>query len=78
LRDQKFGYKIRYKSVYFLFLLPKSDEVHMAFMIVLDKPIQLGQQRYHFFWCCKCPRQTNEVVVKVEKEELHEVYGGRL
>ena len=44
LRGSKYDYKIKYDDISRLFLLPKPDEVHMAFVIALDKPIRQGQQ----------------------------------
>ena len=46
MRGQKYDYKIRYDDISRLFLLSRPDEVHMAFVISLDKPIRQGQQRY--------------------------------
>ena len=44
LRGAKYDYKIRYDDISRLFLLPKQDDMHMAFVIALDKPIRQGQQ----------------------------------
>lgn len=44
LRGSKYDYKIKYDDISRLFLLPRPDEVHMAFVIALDKPIRQGQQ----------------------------------
>lgn len=48
MRGQKYDYKIKYDDISRLFLLPKPDDVHMAFVIALDKPIRQGQQRYQY------------------------------
>lgn len=44
MRGAKYDYKIKYDDISRLFLLPKQDEMHMAFVIALDKPIRQGQQ----------------------------------
>lgn len=44
MRGAKYDYKIRYDDISRLFLLPKQDDMHMAFVIALDKPIRQGQQ----------------------------------
>jgi len=44
LRGSKYDYKIKYDDISRLFLLPRPDEVHVAFVIALDKPIRQGQQ----------------------------------
>ena len=42
----RYDYKIKYDDISRLFLLPKPNEVHKAFVIALDKPIRQGQQCY--------------------------------
>ena len=49
MRGAKYDYKIRYDDISRLFLLPKQDDMHMAFVIALDKPIRQGQQ-VSYFW----------------------------
>jgi structure-specific recognition protein 1 len=44
MRGAKYDYKIKYDDISRLFLLPKQDDVHKAFVIALDKPIRQGQQ----------------------------------
>ena len=44
MRGAKYDYKIKYDDISRLFLLPKQDDMHMAFVIALDKPIRQGQQ----------------------------------
>lgn len=44
MRGAKYDYKIRYDDISRLFLLPKQDDMHKAFVIALDKPIRQGQQ----------------------------------
>ena len=52
MRGAKYDYKIRYDDISRLFLLPKQDDMHKAFVIALDKPIRQGQQvSLLFCWC---------------------------
>lgn len=46
MRGNKYDFKIKYDDISRLFLLPRPDEIHMAFVIALDRPIRQGQQRY--------------------------------
>ncbi len=40
-----YNHKIWYDNISSLFLLPRQDNVHMAFIIALNTPIQEGQQQ---------------------------------
>ena len=46
LHGKTYDYKIMYKSISKMFLLPKPDMRHTFFVISLDDPIRQGQQRY--------------------------------
>ena len=50
MRGAKYDYKIKYDDISRLFLLPKQDDMHMAFVIALDKPIRQGQQVSLLAW----------------------------
>ena len=77
LRGQKYDYKIKYDDINRLFLLPKPDEVHMAFVIALDKAIRQGQQRYQYL-VLQAPKDPDEVTVNLEEDVLEKEYGGEL
>lgn len=77
LRGQKYDYKIRYDAINRLFLLPKPDEVHMAFVIALDKPIRQGQQRYQML-ILQVSKEPDEVVINLDEETLEKEYNGEL
>ena len=77
MRGQKYDYKIRYDTINRLFLLPKPDEVHMAFVIALDKPIRQGQQRYQYL-VMQATKEPDEVVVNMDEETLEKEYKGEL
>ena len=77
LRGQKYDYKIKYDDINRLFLLPKPDEVHMAFVIALDKPIRQGQQRYQYL-VLQATKDPDEVTINLEEAALQKEYGGEL
>ena len=77
LRGQKYDYKIKYDDINRLFLLPKPDEVHMAFVIAMDKPIRQGQQRYQYL-VLQASKDPDEVTVNLDAETLEKEYGGEL
>lgn len=77
MRGQKFDYKIKYEDISRLFLLPKPDEVHMAFVIALDKPIRQGQQRYQYL-VLQATKENDEVEVNMDEAALQKEYNGEL
>jgi len=77
MRGNKYDYKIKYDDISRLFLLPKPDEVHMAFVISLDKPIRQGQQRYQHL-VMQSTKEPAEVTVNLDAETLQKEYNGDL
>ncbi len=77
MRGQKYDYKIKYDDISRLFLLPKPDDVHMAFVIALDKPIRQGQQRYQHL-VLQTSKDPDEVTVNLDEETLKKEYGDDL
>jgi structure-specific recognition protein 1 len=77
MRGNKYDYKIRYDDISRLFLLPKPDDVHMAFVIALDKPIRQGQQRYQYL-VLQTTKEQDEVTVHLDEEVLKSEYNGDL
>ena len=77
MRGQKYDYKIKYDDISRLFLLPKPDDVHMAFVIALDKPIRQGQQRYQHL-VLQTNKDPDEVKVNLDEETLKKEYGDDL
>lgn len=77
MRGAKYDYKIKYDDISRLFLLPKPDEVHMAFVIALDKPIRQGQQRYQNL-VMQTTKDHAEVTVNLDEETLEKEYNGDL
>lgn len=77
MRGQKYDYKIKYDDISRLYLLPKPDEVHMAFCIALDKPIRQGQQRYQYL-VLQCTKDNDQMQINMEEEALKEQYEDQL
>jgi structure-specific recognition protein 1 len=77
MRGNKYDYKIKYDDISRLFLLPKADEVHQAFVISLDKPIRQGQQRYQHL-VLQTTKEQAEVHVNLEEGALEKEYNGDL
>jgi structure-specific recognition protein 1 len=77
MRGQKYDYKIKYDDISRLFLLPKPDEVHMAFVIALDKPIRQGQQRYQHL-VLQTSKDPDEVTVNLDEATIKKEYGDDL
>jgi len=77
MRGQKYDYKIKYDDISRLFLLPKPDDVHMAFVIALDKPIRQGQQRYQYL-VLQTNKDPDEIRVNLDEDILKKEYGDDL
>ena len=80
LRGAKYDYKIQYADLSRLFLLPKPDDIHFAFVIALDKPIRQGQQRYQYLILQTTREQASVSIQNVEnyEGELQEEMAGSL
>merc|ERR1711957_1012631 len=77
MRGSKYDYKIRYDDISRLFLLPKPDDVHMAFVIALDRPIRQGQQRYQYL-VLQTTKQQSEVSISLDADTLERDYNNDL
>ncbi|KAK1737812.1 FACT complex subunit SSRP1 [Skeletonema marinoi] len=77
MRGAKYDYKIRYDDISRLFLLPKQDDMHKAFVIALDKPIRQGQQRYNML-VMQCTNEPSELDVNLDEATLEKEYGGQI
>jgi len=77
MHGNRYDYKIKYDDISRLFLLPRPDDVHMAFVIALDKPIRQGQQRYQIL-VLQTTKETQEIRVNLDDTTLQKEYGGAL
>lgn len=77
MHGARYDYQIKYDDISRLFLLPKPDDVHMAFVIALDKPIRQGQQRYQML-VLQTTKEQDEVQVNLDSDTLQKEYDGQL
>jgi len=77
MRGNKYDYKIKYDDISKLFLLPKSDDMYMAFVIALDRPIRQGQQVYQYL-VMQTPKESSELSINLDEETLKREYNGEL
>lgn len=77
MRGAKYDYKIKYDDITRLFLLPRPDDVHMAFVISLDKPIRQGQQRYQIL-VLQTTKEVHQISVNLDENTLINEYDGEL
>lgn len=73
MRGAKYDYKIKYDGISRLFLLPKQDDTHMAFVIALDKPIRQGQHRYNML-VLQCTKEQSELTINLDEATLEKEY----
>jgi len=74
MHGNMYDYKISYSDVERFILLPRTDDVHYAFIVALDRPIRQGQQRYpHLVWQLK--KTDADILVKLTEEQISEKFG---
>lgn len=78
LRGKTYDYKILYSSMNKLFLLPKSDEIHVMLVIGLDPPIRQGQTRYPYL-VLQFPREEEmDAELNLDEQTIQDKYDGKL
>ena len=77
MHGTRYDFQIKYDDISRLFLLPKPDDVHMAFVIALDKPIRQGQQRYKML-VLQTTKEMDEITVNLDEETLKKEYDSQL
>ncbi|ODQ65587.1 SSrecog-domain-containing protein [Nadsonia fulvescens var. elongata DSM 6958] len=78
LSGKTYDYKIQYKNIQRLFLLPKPDEIHNLLIIQLDPPLRQGQTRYPFLLLQFLKEEEIEVELNLEDKEFEEKYADKL
>lgn len=78
LRGKTYDYKIQYKTVERIFLLPKPDELHNIIIIQLDPPLRQGQTRYPFLVIQFLKEEEIEVELNVENDVFEKKYADKL
>eukprot|EP00948_MAST-09A_sp_MAST-9A-sp1_P003281 g3281.t1 len=74
LYGQTYDYKILYRSISRMFLLPHTDGMHHAFAVTLDDPIRKGNQRFQHL-IMRLDNTTKSVTVNLTEKEIIEKYG---
>lgn len=77
LQGTPYSYKIKYTDVQSLFLLDKPDGLRMAFVIVLDKPIRHGSQKYPYL-VLETHKMEHTIKINLTEEEIARDYDGAL
>ena len=71
-------YKVLYKDIVKGFLLPKPDNVHMAYVLHLRTPLRQGQTS-HYFIALQFEREDRQkVVISLSEIQLKEQFNDRL
>lgn len=78
LRGKSYDYKILYSSITRLFLLPKSDEVHLFFIVGLEPPLRQGQTRYPYLVFQFQQDDEMELSLNLTEDEIKNKFGDRL
>jgi structure-specific recognition protein 1 len=77
MQGAQYDYKILYTDISALFLLPKPDEMHTAFVISLDKPIRQGNQKYQHL-VLETTRVDYTINVNLTEDEIVNKYDNQL
>mmetsp|Transcript_36001 Transcript_36001/g.57606 ORF Transcript_36001/g.57606 Transcript_36001/m.57606 type:complete len:835 (+) Transcript_36001:284-2788(+) len=77
MQGKTYEYKIMYKSISRMFLLPKLEGTAYAFVISLDDPIQQGQQR-HRHLVLQLDVRDETIEVNLPKDVIKEKYGDKI
>lgn len=78
LRGKTYDYKIMYSSIVKLFLLPRTDDIHVQFIINLEPPIRQGQTRYPYLIMQFAKEEEMDAEIQMEEKEIQEKYQGKL
>jgi Nucleosome-binding factor SPN, POB3 subunit len=73
-----FNHIIQYKNISKAFLLPKPDDMHMVFVLGLDKPLRQGKTTYHYLVMQLRKDTDEEVEIKLPQEKISQLYGEKL
>mmetsp|Transcript_11206 Transcript_11206/g.34297 ORF Transcript_11206/g.34297 Transcript_11206/m.34297 type:complete len:508 (+) Transcript_11206:111-1634(+) len=78
MHGKSYDFKILYSSVSRLFLLPKPDEINVAFVVSIDPPIRQGNTHYpHLVFQFQVDNEVS-VDINLSKEELKKKYNGKI
>jgi structure-specific recognition protein 1 len=78
MHGKSYDYKILFKQIKVLFLLPKPDDVHSYFIVGLDPPIRQGQTLYPYLVMQFAHDEDLEIRLTLPVEELSKKFEGKL
>ena len=78
LHGKSFDYKILYSNISRSFLLPKPDNIHVAFVLALQNPIRQGNTMHPFVVMQFLKDRYEKVHTKMSEEEIQQQYGNEL
>jgi len=78
MHGQTFNHIISYKNISRAFLLPKPDDVHMLFIIGLDKPLRQGNTTYPYLVMQLRKDLEEDINIKLSPEQISQQYGDKL
>ncbi len=73
-----FNHIIQYKHISKGFLLPKPDDMHVNFVLALDKPLRQGKTSYLYLIMQIRKDTEEEVEIKLPTDRITELYGDKL
>lgn len=78
LHGSTFNHIIQYKNINKAFLLPKPDDVHVYFVLGLDKPVRQGNTSYQYLVMQIKKDMTDSVKVKLTPEQISAQFDDKL
>ena len=78
LRGKTYDYKVQYSAIVNMFLLPRSDDQNVIFVVGLDPPLRQGQTRYPFLVFQFQRNEETEIELNVEDDVFEDKYKDRL
>lgn len=78
LHGKTHDYKLQFTDIAKVFLLPKPDGAHMAYLLQLATPLRTGSQLQHFLVLNLQLEREVRVKIKLSPEEMAARYGGGL
>ncbi|ODQ83098.1 hypothetical protein BABINDRAFT_159555 [Babjeviella inositovora NRRL Y-12698] len=78
MRGKTYDYKIQYRQIEKIFLLPKPDDQNHLLVLQIDPPLRQGQTRYPFLVMQFANTEEIEVELNVDDAEFAATYADRL
>lgn len=78
LRGKTYDYKVQYKNIQRMFLLPRPDDTHNLMVIQLSQPLRQGQTTYPFLVIQFDREDPIKLELNVEDDEYEAKYKGKV